>query len=131
MHKSVQVVTVTSVQTTHFRDGVCTFRWKLCVIPSHISLLPPTLEPIHFLPPLLFMLFSVFCRTNTMGKYSYCITSKYDASWQWSLFISDNPIFQITMLNQTYSVVLKGSETTDYIFLVLTDMENMLHCIHC
>lgn len=80
MHKSVQVITVTSVQTTHFRDNVCTFRLKLCAIASHISLLAPTLEPIHFLPPLLFMLFSFFCRTNTLRKYSYCITSKYDAS---------------------------------------------------
>jgi hypothetical protein len=35
------------------------------------------------------------------------------------------------MLNQTYSVVLKGSEKTDYIFIVPTDVENMLHCIHC
>ena len=35
------------------------------------------------------------------------------------------------MLNQTYSVVLNGTEKTDYIFRVLTDMENMLHSIYC
>ena len=131
MHKSVQVITVSSVQATHFRDDVRTFRWKLRVILPHISLLPPKLEPTHFFPPLLFILFSVFCRSDTMIKYSYSITSKYDASWPWSLFISDNPIFHTTMLNQTYSVVLKGSEKTDYIFIVPTDKENMLHCIHC
>ena len=72
MHKSVQVITVSSVQATRFRDDVCRFRWKLCVILPHISLLPPTMQPTHFLPPLHFMLLSVFCRTDTMRKYSYC-----------------------------------------------------------